>query len=140
MEHQSTDARSDVEEKTVTNSFIISWDMTGLEAIADISQDLINGELWEKENLFERIKNPEGDFQNEHVRKVTSIIQMMTLRARANSQRHYEVYCLHTNASITKESLEKYFETNPQSTVELIRERGTKLYSDRINKKVQVIT
>jgi hypothetical protein len=113
--------------------------MTGLEAVVDVTQELIDGEELEKALLFDRLKDPDGDFQNEHVRKVNTILQMMTMRARANTHRHYEIYCLHTTTEITKQQLEQYFEDSPQSTADLIRERGTKLYSDRIAKKTQVI-
>jgi hypothetical protein len=114
--------------------------MTGLEAVVDITQNLIEGELREKDILFDRIKDPDQKFENEPVSKVNRIIQMMTLRARVNSQRHYEIYYLHTSTDITKADLDRYFLDNPQGTAELIRERGTKLYSDRISKKIQVIT
>lgn len=139
MEHRSTDARSDDSEEGVTNTFIISWDMTGLEAVVDVTQDLIDGNNWEKESLFERIKDPEGDHRNKYAAKVSTIVQMMQLRARANTQRHYEIYYIHTSSSIDKASLERLFNDNPQGAAELIRDRGTKLYSDRISKKTQVI-
>lgn len=113
--------------------------MTGLEAVVDITQDIVNGDNWEKDTLFERIKDPDGDFQNIHVRKLMSIIQTMTLRARANPQRHYEVYSIKTMNSIDKETLENLFTESPQSAADLIRDRGTKLYSDRVDKRVQVI-
>lgn len=141
MENRSTDTSCDDREERVRgNTFIISWDMTGLEAVVDITQNLIEGELREKDILFDRIKDPDQKFENEPVSKVNRIIQMMTLRARVNSQRHYEIYYLHTSTDITKADLDRYFLDNPQGTAELIRERGTKLYSDRISKKIQVIT
>ena len=63
----------------------------------------------------------------------------MTLRARANTQRHYEIYGIQTVEDIDKSTLERLFEDDPQAAAELIRERGTKLYSDRIAKRTQVI-
>lgn len=139
MEDRSTVTSGDDSEESVTNTFIVSWDMTGLEAVVDITQDLVLGELFEKESLFDRIKEPDADIHNEHVRKINSIIQMMTLRARANPQRHYEIYSLNTVKGIDKETLEQLFNDSPQSAADLIRERGTKLYSDRVHKKTQVI-
>lgn len=139
MENQSADTSSYDTEESVTNTFIISWDMTGLEAVVDITQDLIDGDQWEKEKLFAIIKDPDDVPVNEYARKVGNIIHVMKLRARANSQRHYEIYYIHTEGSITKETLERYFEDDPQASAELIRERGTKLYSDRISKQAQVI-
>ena len=63
----------------------------------------------------------------------------MTLRARANTQRHYEIYSIQTVEDIDKSTLERLFEDDPQAAAELIRDRGTKLYSDRIAKRTQVI-
>ena len=139
MENRSTDAPSDDREEVRGNTFIISWDMTGLEAVVDVTQELIAGELWEKTVLFDRIKDPDGDFHNEHARKVNSIIQMMTLRARANPQRHYEIYHINTTKGIDRDTLVRLFLDDPQSAADLIRERGTKMYSDRVNKRTQVI-
>lgn len=113
--------------------------MTGLEAVVDVTQDLVDGEVWEKEILFERLKNPDEHYLNEHARKINSILQMMTLRARANPQRHYEIYSINTVGDIDKDTLEQLFNDSPQTAADLIRERGNKLYSDRVDKRVQVI-
>lgn len=139
MENRSADTRSDLEEEGLTNTFIISWDMTGLEAVVDITQDLIDGDRWEKEKLFDIIKNPDDVPVNDYAKKVGRIIHMMRMRAMANTQRHYEIYYIHTDASITKETLERLFNDDPQASADLIRDRGEKLYSDRVNKKTQVI-
>jgi len=40
---------------------------------------------------------------------------------------------------IDRSTLERLFEDDPQAAAELIRDRGTKLYSDRIAKRTQVI-
>ena len=139
MEDRSRDTRSDLEEEGLTNTFIISWDMTGLEAVVDITQDLIDGDQWEKEKLFDIIKDPDNVPPNEYAKKVSRIVTMMRMRAMANTQRHYEIYYIHTTEGIDKESLERLFNESPQSAADLIRERGEKLYSDRIGKKTQVI-
>mgnify|MGYP003347175841 CR=1 FL=1 len=41
--------------------------------------------------------------------------------------------------SIDKENLERLFMDNPQAAADLIRERGSQLYSARVNKRTQVI-
>ena len=123
----------------MTNTFIISWDMTGLEAVVDVTQDLAAGELRDQEVLFDILKEPEANHGNEPWRRINSIIQTMTLRARANTQRHYEIYSIQTVDDIDRSTLERLFEDDPQSAAELIRDRGTKLYSDRISKRTQVI-
>jgi len=123
----------------MTNTFIISWDMTGLEAVVDVTQDLAAGELRDQEVLFDILKEPEANHGNEPWRRINSTIQMMTLRARANTQRHYEIYSIQTVDDIDRSTLERLFEDDPQAAAELIRDRGTKLYSDRIAKRTQVI-
>jgi len=123
----------------MTNTFIISWDMTGLEAVVDVTQDLAAGELRDQEVLFDILKEPEANHGNEPWRRINSIIQTMTLRARANTQRHYEIYSIQTVDDIDRSTLERLFEDDPQAAAELIRDRGTKLYSDRIAKRTQVI-
>ena len=123
----------------MTNTSIISWDMTGLEAVVDVTQDLAAGELRDQEVLFDILKEPEANHGNEPWRRISSTIQMMTLRARANTQRHYEIYSIQTVDDIDKSTLERLFEDDPQAAAELIRDRGTKLYSDRIAKRTQVI-
>ena len=122
-----------------TNTFIISWDMTGLEAVVDVTQDLILGDRWEKDKIFDIIKDPDNVPPNEYAKKMGSIIHMMRMRAMANTQRHYEIYFIHTAPSIDKDDLERLFTDNPQAAADLIRQRGEKLYSDRIGKATQVI-
>lgn len=56
----------------------------------------------------------------------------MTMRARMNTQRHYEIYAINTEDGISKEDMEEMFEQDPQYAADLIRERGTKIYSDRV--------
>ena len=117
----------------MTNTFIISWDMTGLEAVVDVTQDLAAGELRDQEVLFDILKDPEANHGNEPWRRINSIIQSMTLRARANTQRHYEIYSIQTVEDIDKSTLERLFEDDPQAAAELIRDRGTKLYLSLIH-------
>ena len=122
-----------------TNTYIVYWDMTGLEAVVDITEKLARANDFERESLFDRIKEPEKEPYNKNMREINNMIHTMMLRARANPQRHYEIYMLKTNEDITKEDLDRYFDDNAQVIVNLIRERGEKLYSDRIEKRVQVI-
>ena len=104
----------------MTNTFIISWDMTGLEAVVDVTQDLAAGELRDQEVLFDILKDPEANHGNEPWRRINSIIQSMTLRARANTQRHYEIYSIQTVEDIDKSTLERLFEDDPQAAACLL--------------------
>lgn len=103
------------------NVFLLSWDMNGIESVVNITE-------FEKEamwNTLQDVKSP----------KLGSIVNQIMLRARYNSQRHYEVYTVRVDESISAEDLKTMFEDNPQHAAELIRDRGTKLYSDRIDHK-----
>lgn len=100
------------------NVFLISWDMLGLEAIIDV------GAL-EKENTWNLL-------QDKPQNNLGQIVTAIMMRARYNSQRHYEVYTITTTEGITEQDLRTMFEESPQQAAELIRERGNKVYSDRI--------
>lgn len=111
--------------------FIIAWDCYGLEACVDVTEDVARGNDFEKESIFERLKNPEEEPHNEHVAKINKMVHMMSLRARFNPQRNYEIYSIHTTDGITKEDLVTMFENSPQAAADLIRDRGTQLLSHR---------
>ena len=65
------------------NAFIFSWDENGVESIVPITQY----ENWDAGNTFRLLvdqpvaRNP-----------LNSIMNTMLIRARVNSQRHYEIY------------------------------------------------
>lgn len=63
----------------------------------------------------------------------------MILRARYNSQRHYEIYTVDVDSTITAQDMIDLFRESPQSMADLIRARGNKLYSDRAHKGREVI-
>jgi len=113
------------------NAFIFSWDQLGIESIIPITQY----EFHDQENTMrllrdqKRIRNP-----------LDSIVKSLLLRARFNSQRHYEIYAIDCTKEMNEEFWRKQWEEYPQETAELIRERGHKLYSDRANTKQVKIT
>lgn len=109
-----------------TNAFIFSWDQLGIEAIVPITQY----EHHDKQNLI-RILSEKSVERN----PLDSIVRSLILRARYNPQRHYEIYAVDCDASLDEAFWRKQWEENPQYTADLIRERGHKLYSDRVTKK-----
>jgi len=121
------------------NTYIISWDMTGLEAVVDITENIACGNEFEREKIWDILKDPERIPRNEWAHEVNHLVSMMMLRARANPQRHYEIYSINTNADISKTDLETMFEDSPQTAADLIRDRGHRLYSDRVDRRIQVI-
>ena len=109
------------------------WDMTGLECLINVSTLQKEHEQWEKENLWRILKDKPTDVKPPNVP-----LDMMILRARYNSQRHYEIYTFDSELSET--DIKETFSSDPQVMVDTIREVGHELYSDRVLKKTQVIT
>lgn len=106
------------------NAFIFSWDQEGIESIVPITQY----ENWDKENTM-RLLRGESAIRN----PLDSVVQRLILRARFNTQRHYEIYAIDCDSDLDEEFWRTQWETEPQFTADLIRARGHKLYSDRQN-------
>jgi predicted peptidase len=100
--------------------FLLSWDITGLEAVVNVS-------AIEKEKTWAILSDNKDSSPN-----LNSIVTAILMRARANTQRHYEVYTIQVDPSIDEDALRQMFEDSPQYAADLIRERGNKLYSDRV--------
>jgi hypothetical protein len=118
--------------KSVKN-FIAMWDNTGLESIFDVDAEMAQRDAYEKRKLWNILKD-------EKMLEYRSSIplQSLILRARANSQRHYEIYQFTTDG-IDMDDVKSMFEDNPQFIVNHIRKNGRKIYSDRFEIKNSVI-
>ena len=112
--------------------FVAMWDMLGLEALINVTQIEKEHEEWEKENIFRILKDQDKTLKPAHVP-----LEMMIMRARANPQRHYEIYAF--DSELSEQDIRETFEDSPQVMVDAIRNVGHKFYSDRANKKQQVI-
>ena len=67
-------------------------------------------------------------------------IWMMTMRARANTQRNYEIYVQEADDDITAAVFASVFNDNPQFWADHVREHhSVKIYSDRVKKGSRVI-
>lgn len=106
-------------------TYVVIWDMTGLESI-------INADELDSEDTFRRLQGAKSN-------KLGQTLHMVMLRARMNSQRHYEIYSIDVDEAISEDDLRASFDENPQGMADLIRNRGTKIYSDRASEKQQVI-
>lgn len=106
------------------HTFLAMWCNEGLECIVDITAH-------EQKQVWNALKGEEPTALPD--------LNAMILRARYNSQRHYEIYVVSATSGITESDLRTMFENDPQYAANLIRERGTKLYSDRATKKKEVI-
>jgi hypothetical protein len=118
--------------KKKTTRFVVMWDMTGLESLIDVTKLNKEHEQWEKENIFRILKEQDTTLKPAHVP-----LQMMIMRAKANPQRHYEIYAF--DSELSEKDIRETFETSPQVIADAIRNVGHKFYSDRANKKQQVI-
>jgi hypothetical protein len=114
-----------------TNAYLVYWCEEGLESVVPITEY----EHWDRDNTF-RVLNNQETVRN----PLNQMIQNMMLRARVNSQRHYELYAIDCDNSIDKTDIEQMFETDPQSAADLFRSRGHRLYSDRAEKNRVKIT
>lgn len=92
------------------------WDSTGLECLFDLTKHF-KAQTWAAVSGDTIPKDPVN-------------IEMLTLRARYNSQRVYEIYSFTATPGISEGDIREMFETNPQFIVDWIRKNGNKIYSD----------
>lgn len=106
-----------------TNAYIFSWDNLGIESIVPITQY----EHHDKQNLIRMLSEKKTE-----PNPLDNILRMMLMRARFNTQRHYEIYAIDCDSSMDEQFWRDQWEEFPQQTAELIRDRGHKIYSDRL--------
>ena len=109
-----------------TNAFIFSWDCQGVEAVVPITQY----ENMDKRNLI----NILAERKKEH-NPINDIIFNLTMRARFNPQRNYEIYAIDCSKELDESFWRAKWEAEPQFCADLIREKGLKIYSDRATKE-----
>ena len=115
--------------KKKENSFLVVWDMLGLESIFSVDEALNEIESYEKDKTWKTLKEePIGKKPN------PIPLQMLIMRARYNVQRSYEIYTFNTSMSMRE--VRKIFADDPQPIVEWIRKNGNKIYSDYVSKKL----
>jgi len=110
----------------MNHQFVVVWDNTGLEYVGDITLD-------EQQRTWSALKG-------EALKYTIPNLNHLVLRARYNSQRHYEIYIVTATDGITADDIEHMFETNPQMSADTIRRIGQCLYSDRANQDKILIT
>lgn len=118
--------------KKKDKSFLVVWDMLGLESIFSIDDAMIEVENYEKDKVWKTLKDePVGKKPN------PIPLQLLIMRARFNSQRSYEIYSF--NTTMTEHEVRKIFAEDPQPIVEWIRENGNKIYSDYVKQERKMI-
>lgn len=110
------------------------WDMYGLECLIDVSKVIDKHQQWEKEKVWNMLK----EIKNTTVEPSIPLNHLI-MRARANPQRHYEIYSITTDKSIDYNTMLALFKENPQTAVNLVREKGNKIYSDRATEKAVIV-
>ena len=95
--------------------FAIMWDCHGLEAIEAVPDPA--------ETTFALLKGTEPP-------RPPNILHW-ELRARYNSQRHYEIYVITAAPGIDEQDICEMFDADPQSAADTIRRIGHQFYSDR---------
>lgn len=100
------------------HQFLITWSNEGLEFVGDYTE-YVQDKMW----ADLQGKKPTVSFPN---------LMHLELRARYNAQRHYEIYLINATDGITVEDIQTMFRNDPQGTADLIRNRGHKYYSDRV--------
>ena len=101
----------------MNHHFVVVWDSHGLEYVGDITED-------EQKRTWSALKGqPIG----------TSLpnLNHILLRARYNSQRHYEIYQVEATEGITADDIREMFEASPQTAADTIRRIGHCYYSGR---------
>ena len=111
----------------MSHQFLIMWCNEGLECCIDITED-------QQQRMWERLKG--------QPLRETAIpnYNHLLLRARVNSQRHYEVYSVEATDGITAEDIQDMFEASPQTAADTIRRLGHCMHSDRATKDRVLIT
>ena len=100
------------------------WDENGFETIVDMSS-------WERESLLNTIAGKQ-------LSKPPVNLQAMTMRARFNPQRNYEIWTFNTEESLDEDALWAYANDNPQGLVDMIRDRGKQLYANSKNAEARI--
>jgi hypothetical protein len=118
--------------KSVKN-FLAMWDNMGLECIFDVDQELTEQQEWEKTKVWNTLQGVQTP-----LRKSNIPLKQMILRAKANSQRHYEIYQFAAQG-LDIEDIKSAFEDDPQFMVDHIRKNGKKIFSERFEIEKSVI-
>ena len=108
------------------------WDCNGLESLHDVGYHMDRYNQWEKQKVVAILKE-----ERIPARPTGIPLQMLILRARANSQRSYEIY--EFNSTVAYDELKEAFNDNPQPIVECIRENGKQVYSDYVKQERKMI-
>jgi hypothetical protein len=115
-----------------TKHYLAMWDSQGLECMFDVDYYMGRYDEWQKQKVVAILKEERIPDQ-----PIGIPLQMLILRAKANSQRAYEIY--EFTSTMGYKELTKVFNDDPQPVVEWIRENGKKVYSDYVKQDRRMI-
>ena len=104
--------------------YICMWDCNGFETIVDCTS-------WERESFLNTIAGKE-------LKPAPVNLQAMCMRAQFNPQRNPEIWSFNTTEDIDADDLWKLADENPQSLVDMIRDRGKKLYGSSLTTPARI--
>lgn len=99
--------------------FAVMWDCYGLEAVVRVPDPA--------DTTFALLKGTKPP--------APPNIMHWQLRARYNSQRHYEIYIITATPGISEDDIREMFDTDPQIAADTIRRIGHCFHSDRSTKE-----
>jgi hypothetical protein len=108
-----------------TNTFAVVWDNLGLEYVGNVTED-------EQRRVW-------GELNGKPVPSQLPNVNQLLLRARYNSQRHYEIYLVTATDGITTDDIRDMFEASPQTAADTIRRLGHCYFSNRVQEDRVVI-
>jgi hypothetical protein len=113
--------------------YLVSWDCEGVEFFKEITDD--HPDNWAKSHLFDSIK------ASQKIQKQPSFnLTALTMRARFNSQRHYEIYVFTSEDDTGPDDITAWFKTDPQSFADWVRKNHSyKVWDDRATKKAAIV-
>ena len=104
------------------NRWAVMWDCNGLEAVTKLPDP--------SDFTFAILANQnKPDMPN---------LMHWQLRARYNSQRHYEIWIFESDPGIERDDIVRMFENSPQHSADTIRRIGHCYYSDRAKSEVAI--
>lgn len=104
--------------------FLAMWDMNGLEYLGNITK-------WEQAMMWSKLTEEELHY-------TLPSLKVLIMRSMANAHRNYEIYIFEAE-DIDEETIRELFAECPQTMVDSIREKGVKIYSNRLFEKDRVI-
>jgi hypothetical protein len=113
--------------------YIVSWDCHGVEFFEEITEH--HPDRWAEQFLFDTIK------ASKRVEKKMGFnLEMLKMRARFNSQRHYEIYVFTSDDEIGPDEITEWFTADPQGFANWVRaNHNYKIHDDRAKTKPAIV-